>query len=246
VHLRNKWLRQHSIQVGAAAVALVMIGVMVLFLRTPWHDDIITTFENGGAPEQSAADMGISNVPSAWYTDWPKHLCGADMDGSRALHAPDCDNMFYFALPCPDFDESGQIAANIKQSGWKVESEQESAFKNKWIQVEYGDKSVYLQWEDVGPLAPTSKGDCDYVFGDNRPAQEKGLKDGVNNDDDPSNDVPNSALDISPQAFMYLTGQTFAQVYDQGQIKTSWRFVDAEDVPDGPWKINVTVSPPDW
>lgn len=235
--------------IARAMLVLALIVAAVALIprtyQTDWHEGITTTYENGGAPPQDG-DMGIPNIPSAWYTDWAKHLCGVDHDGSRALDASGCDNLYYFALPCPDFDEDGQIVANIARSPWSVKSPDESAFKNKWIAVKYEDTTVYAQWADVGPLAPGADDDCDYVFGHDRPAQEAGIKAGVNKDKDPGNDVPFSGLDISPRAFMDLTGKSFAEIDDLGFIKANWRFVEADEVPDGPWKINVTTSGPDW
>ena len=106
---------------------------------------------------------------------------------------------------------------------------EESAFKNRWIQVNLrlGSliRTVFVQWQDVGPLYTD---DCKYVFGGERPRQER------------TGDVE-SALDLSPAAFKYLVGDLSI-----GQLKTEWRFVDDVEVPPGPWTKNITTAGPDW
>jgi hypothetical protein len=196
------------------------------------HRNVLTTWFRGGTPA-GVGDRGTSNVKSAWYKDWRLHLGGADT-GQLALTRPGLDNLYYFALPCPDYNEQGIIPAHIDQAraaGLSLPAtidKNHSAFKNLWIQVRYGSKTVYAQWEDVGPLGPNVKNDCAYVFGSSRPLQEK-------------TKTIDSALDLSPSAYSYLQSNL-----DTGVIKTSWAFVSAEAVPDGPWKANVTTAGPDW
>jgi hypothetical protein len=196
------------------------------------HRNILTTWFRGGTPA-GVGDRGTSNVDSAWYKDWRVHLGGTDT-GQLALTRPGLDNLYYFALPCPDYNEQGIIPAHIDQAraaGLSLPAtidKNHSAFKNLWIQVRYGSKTVYAQWEDVGPLGPNVKNDCAYVFGSSRPLQEK-------------TKTIDSALDLSPSAYSYLQSNL-----DTGVIKTSWAFVSAEAVPDGPWKANVTTAGPDW
>lgn len=196
------------------------------------HRNVLTTWFRAGTPA-GVGDRGTSNVGSAWYKDWAKHLGGADT-GQLALVRAGHDNLYYFALPCPDYDERGVIANHLelaRQAGLTIPAtleKNQSAFKNLWIQVKYGDKIVYAQWEDVGPLGPNVPNDCSYVFGDTRAAQEK-------------TKTIDSALDLSPSAFTHLQPNL-----DRGIIKASWAFVAADDVPAGPWKENVTTAGPDW
>lgn len=191
------------------------------------HENIVTTWFQAGAPA-GPDDLGISNESSAWYSDWSQHMCTVDSDGSRELGQKGCDNLYYFALPCADYDEAGPIPEHIEMSPWKSEVGG-SAFKNRWIQVnlQLGSliRTVFVQWQDVGPLYTD---DCEYVFGEERPRQER------------TGDVE-SALDISPAAFKYLVGDLSI-----GRFKTEWHFVDEAEVPPGPWTKNITTARPDW
>lgn len=196
------------------------------------HRNVLTTWFRGGTPAGDG-DRGTSNIDSAWYKDWRTQLGSAD-NGRLALVRPGKDNLYYFALPCPDYNDAGLISANIEKArsaGILLPTsiaKGQSAFKNLWIQVKYGDKTVYAQWEDVGPLGPNVADDCPYVLGDARPLQEKTKS-------------IDSALDLSPTAFTYLNNNL-----DKGVIKASWAFVAAESVPDGPWKATITTAGPDW
>lgn len=191
------------------------------------HENIVTTWFQAGAPA-GPDDQGISNESSAWYSNWAQHMCGVDSDGSRELKQKGCDNLYYFALPCADYDESGPIPEHIAMSPWK-DQDGGSAFKNRWIQVNLrlGSliRTVFAQWQDVGPLYTD---DCEYVFGQARPRQEH------------TGEVE-SALDLSPAAFEYLVGELSI-----GQFKTEWLFVDESRVPPGPWAENITTAGPDW
>lgn len=207
------------------------------FKWNDWHEAIETTFEQGGTPA-GEKDDGISNESNAWLSSWSLHLGGPDLEGSRALVLPGLDNLFYGAVPCPDFNSNGLLTDNISMSPWDAPPAGQSAFKNRWIEVKYHDQSVFVQWEDVGPLPQDSPDDCDYVFKGARPAYLT----------DP-NDVhqTHSGLDISPLAFKRLTGlTTLAEIQNLGLIVTNWRFVDAADVPPGDWLANVTTGPPNW
>lgn len=191
------------------------------------HKNIVTTWFQAGAPA-GPDDQGISNESSAWYSDWAQHMCGVDTDGSRKLNKQGCDNLYYFALPCADYNEVGPIREHIAMSPWESE-DGGSAFKNRWIQVNLllGSvvRTVFVQWQDVGPLYTD---DCEYVFGRERPRQER------------TGDVE-SALDLSPAAFKYLVGDLSI-----GMFKTEWFFVDESRVPPGPWTENITTAGPDW
>lgn len=188
------------------------------------HRDIATTYFQAGMPA-GEADHGISNESSAWYDDWAKHMCGVDREGTRAVIRAGCDNLYYAALPCADFDTNGPILAHRQVAPWKAKTSS-SVFKNRWIRVSTGDKTVYVQWEDVGPLY---ENDCRYVFGSSRPRQE-------------SSGEVDSALDISPAAFKVLADGDLSI----GIIKTDWEFVDFSQVPPGPWRENITTAAPDW
>jgi hypothetical protein len=94
------------------------------------------------------------------------------------------------------------------------------ATKNQWIKITKGNTVAYAQWEDVGPF---QENDAAYVFGTARP------RNAINN---------HAGLDLSPAVATFLNLQDIDTV--------SWQFVNAGDVPDGPWKQVVTTSQIDW
>ena len=92
----------------------------------------------------------------------------------------------------------------------------DSAVKNQWVKIISGSSTCYAQWEDVGPFG---EDDVRYVFGMKRPRN-------------PTNN--HAGLDVSP-AVRDCLGLV------DGVTPTSWRFVDAADVPPGPWQTIVTT-----
>jgi len=92
--------------------------------------------------------------------------------------------------------------------------------KNRWIKISKGDKVAYAQWEDVGPFEIN---DHRYVFGDSFPKNEINSKAG---------------LDISPAVRDYLELK--------GVDTVDWKFVNSNDVPEGPWTKIVTESQIYW
>jgi hypothetical protein len=191
------------------------------------HDNITATvFWIGEAADES--NDFISNVPTAWDDDASQRFGGYDgaagadssvRDVPRDEHGivtefTPLHNPFYFALPAAEFDENGLIEGAREQSPWADEpvSDDESLFKGRWVQVTAGENTVFAQWMDVGP---NSEDDYGYVFGDGsqQPKNDFGLRAGI---------------DLSPAAAISLG-------FDDGGIEVSWQFVDAADVPDGPW-----------
>lgn len=193
----------------------------------PLHKNISTTYFWAGE-EAGEDNKNISNLPSAWDDDWVKHFGGVDNPKKRnglmvASFAPK-ENSFYFALPYNDFDEKGNrkkdVGKIIPWANSKKWGVAESMCKNQWIKVTKGGKTAYAQWEDVGPFG---EDDSAYVFGGAKPKSK-------------TNET--AGLDVSPAVKDYLS---------LGDIdKTDWQFVDAKDVPDGPWKQKVTSSQISW
>lgn len=195
--------------------------------KYPLHKNISTTLfwvGEGSGPE----NMYISNVPSAWADDWVKEFGGVDSPKKRNGYLPakftPKENPFYFALPYNDFNEFGQRrndAAKIipwaKSRKWK---DNESMVKNQWIKITKNGKSAYAQWEDVGPL---HSNDAAYVFGSADPKAKFNQ---------------NVGLDVSLAVNDYLNLSDID--------KTDWQFVDARDVPDGPWKKIISTSQTNW
>jgi hypothetical protein len=196
-------------------------------IQYPMHKNISTTYFWAG--ESADGDnKNISNAPSAWDDDWKNHFGGVDNPRKRnglvvADFAPK-ENSFYFALPYNDFDNKGKRKKDVGQvipwansKKWGVA---ESMCKNQWIKITKGDKVAYAQWADVGPFGEDDSG---YVFGGAKPKSKT-------NDD--------AGLDVSPAV------KDFLGLSDID--KTDWQFVDAKDVPDGPWKETITTSQISW
>lgn len=228
----SRWNRKTIITAAATAGALLVAGVTALILtrqegepetsKYPWHENINTTvFWVGEAADESNGH--IHNRSSTWVVEWEEAFGGVDDPERRCDHLP-CDftpkeNPFYAALPYNDIDGSCQAKSSQKEIPWynpnSPTKEGDSEIKNRWLEVVHNGMTAYVQLQDAGPFG---EDDFDYVFGDSPPDYEVGL-------------------DVSPATASYLK----MSGYDQ----TDWRFVDAEDVPDGPWKQIVTTSPPD-
>ena len=84
-----------------------------------------------------------------------------------------------------------------------------SSCKGRWLQIVYGKKVCYAQWEDCGPFTTN---DWQYVFGNQRPKNSKNKAAG---------------LDVSPAVRDYLGMPSTATVH--------WRFIDFARIPRGPW-----------
>ncbi len=185
-----------------------------------WHSVRATVFWVG---EAASADNGyIHNVSSAWMSDWVSAFGGIDDPSNRCGHSP-CgftpkENPFYAALPFGDYTENG-MKSNLSVVPWYAGpvANGQSILKNRWLQVSFNGKTVYVQWEDVGPF---NDDDHQYVFGSSAPQYAQ------------------AGLDLSPAAANYLG------IGGAGTV--SWRFVDASQVPAGPWRSIVTTSAPSW
>lgn len=162
----------------------------------------------------------ISNNQSAWDGNWEAHYGGYDDPSDRKGFYPGNftpkENPFYFAVPYNDFDKNG-----IKKSnGLITGSICEPICKNAWIRITKGNKTVYSQWEDVGPF---EENDTNYVFGEGSPVNK------INN---------NAGLDVSPAVRDYLGLKDIDSI--------DWQFVNSKDVPNGPWKDIMTDSQVSW
>lgn len=192
----------------------------------PVHSGISTTFFWIGE-DASDDNKDISNSPSAWDDSWKKHFGGTDDPKKRDGYFPSKfmpkENPFYVALPYNDFDQKGKRKSDVgKVIPWATESlaADESFCKNRWVKVMKGDKVAYAQWEDVGPFG---EDDSEYVFGSATPKSKTNK---------------HAGLDVSPAVRDFL-GLKDVDI-------TDWAFVEASDVPDGPWKQIVTTSGVFW
>lgn len=183
------------------------------------HSDItVTVFWVG--EDASGENGNISNHSSAWDEDWVKHYGGVDSPDDRSGSMPSGftpkENPFYIALPYNDIDETGNQKSIMPCKSFSLQPEEQQQCKNTWIEIIYRNKTVYAQWEDVGPFG---EDDANYVFGIAKPVNTKSTAAGI---------------DVSPAVRDYL-GLNDVSIVD-------WRFVKSVDVPSGPWKSIVTTS----
>lgn len=186
------------------------------------HENIVTTIFWAG--ESGGSDNGnIPNSASAWDETWAARFGGVDDPGSRNGYNPagftPKENPFYVALPYNDLNAQGNRKATAAycRELQPYPDDRYSFCKNIWVAITKQGKTVYAQWEDVGPF---NEDDAAYVFGTAKPANTQGAQAG---------------LDVSPAVRDALGLQDVD--------RTSWRFVTAADVPDGPWKQTISTYP---
>jgi hypothetical protein len=189
--------------------------------RAPVHEEIITTVFWVG--ERATLKGHASNFDSAWDQRWKENFGGLDSPVYRNGFFParfrPKQNPFYVALPFNDISNPEHVEVHpILQffKAKKVSRKVSSVCKNQWVQIEYRGRTCYAQWQDVGPLYTN---DYRYVFLGEEPRAHR-------------SDM--AGLDISPAVRDYFNFK--------GYDRTSWRFVDESEVPDGPWKKIVTRS----
>jgi hypothetical protein len=120
-------------------------------------------------------------------------------------------NPFYVALPYNDVTK-GRTKPESEGIPWFRDAfvkAGKSVCKGRWVAIQHGRRVAYAQWEDCGPFRTDH---FNYVFGKERP--KPNLNQGA-------------GLDVSPAIRDYL-GMAGKDVCD-------WKFVDARDVPEGPW-----------
>lgn len=187
-------------------------------IRYPWKVDIVTTvFWIGELPTRNNP---TPNTVSAWDMRWTSNFGGYDnpdpnrREGFLPKGFVPGENPFYFALPYNDISRTGTKASARAAIPWFEETyyrNGRTVLKGRWIAIRKGDKVCYAQWEDVGPFETD---DWEYVFGDKRPKTTKNR---------------GAGLDVSPAVRDYLD-------FGGGYGTVDWRFVDVDEVPEGPWK----------
>jgi len=141
------------------------------------------------------------------------------------------ENPFYLDLPYDDVNNktafkdrcsvvpwaSQYPASDCKNAGF-------SYLKNHWVAITGPNGATcYGQIEDAGPFKYDDEA---YVFGTAKPQSKQ---------------ANNAGLDVSPA----LNGCLGFKELDGDSDRVSWRFVDALQVPAGPWTRIVTSSPVD-
>lgn len=190
----------------------------------PWKTHITATIFWCG--EQPTQNNPTPNCKSSWDTKWAENFGGYDdPDPSKRIanHAtgefrpknfiPKL-NPFYIALPYNDVAGWGRHKPEASRViPWFSRMRPDpgkTVLKGRWLQIYYNNRSCFAQWEDCGPWVTD---DWSYVFGKSAPKTQRNGSAGI---------------DISPSIRDYLG-------VSSGQ-KVHWRFVEASQVPYGPWK----------
>lgn len=155
-------------------------------------------------------------------------------------------NPFYLDLPYDDVNDSTAFKERCQVIPWAgadnaatgvdhCADSNYSYMKNRWVEMTGPNGSTcYGQIEDAGPSSGSLYHDANYVFGksDARPANKQFSGDSSQG----------AGMDVSPA----LNGCLGFAELDGDSDHVSWRFVDREDVPAGPWLNVVTASGVKW
>ena len=186
--------------------------------KYPWKTNIVTTIFWIGEP--AGGNNPVHNVSSSWDLNWETSYGGYDNPnpGARSGYRPASfiprQNPFYVALPYNDVTHGSTKPEARQFIPWFRDAfveEGKSVCRDRWLAIRntVNGKICYAQWSDCGPFRTDH---YNYVFGPERP--KPNLNGGA-------------GLDISPAVRDYL-GLGSNDV-------TDWKFVDAREVPNGPW-----------
>ena len=190
----------------------------------PWKTYVTSTIFWIG--EQPTQNNPTPNCKSSWDTAWAINFGGYDdpePSNRIANHAtgefrpkafvPKL-NPFYIALPYNDVqDYKTHKTEASRVIPWFMRARPlpgKTVCKGKWVQIFCNNRSCYAQWEDCGPWVTD---DWEYVFGSKPP---KTTQNG------------SAGIDLSPAIRDYFGMRSGDKVH--------WRFVEAGQVPYGPWK----------
>lgn len=211
--------------------------------RYPLHTGIVaTTFWVGEIFDPHSPNG--SQVISTYDAHWLRHYGGCDgvVTGGRCqtqrrvaangffptLMNPR-ENPFYLDLPFDDVNDAAAFSQRARFIPWAHDRgyaghAHDPAFsymKNRWVKLTRDGRTCYGQIEDAGPGVYD---DYRYVFGagDPRPASRL---------------YNRAGLDVSPA----LTGCLGFSELNGDDNRVDWQFVDAAEVPTGPWTRLVTT-----
>lgn len=190
----------------------------------PWKTRITCTIFWIG--EQPSGRNQTPNHASSWDRNWAENFGGYD-DPDPANRIADFRtgefrpkafvpklNPFYVALPYNDvlnhLSHKPEASRVIPWFSRMNPLPGDTVCKGRWVQIHRNGRSCYAQWEDCGPWVTD---DWPYVFGNRPPKNQENGKAGI---------------DFSPAVRDYLGIRSGQQVH--------WRFIEASDVPYGPWK----------
>lgn len=209
---------------GARAMDPVRPVAPTTRILYPWKTHITCTIFWVG--EQPTARNPTPNCKSSWDVNWAANFGGYD-DPNPANRIANHStgefrpkgfipklNPFYVALPYNDVlnhrTHKPEAARVIPWFARMRPAPGKTVLKGRWVQMYRNGRSCYAQWEDCGPWTTD---DWEYVFGNKPPKTRQN---------------GGAGIDISPSVRDYLGIKS-------GQ-KVHWRFVEAAQVPYGPWK----------
>jgi len=176
----------------------------------PWKRNIITTYFWNGHNKNSFTST--VNYDSAWDQRWHENYGGEDDPKNRHKDFTPKNfiptlNPFYVALPFNDVKYPELAKKWVPWYSRDFKKRMESVCKGKWLAIHYNGRVCFGTWQDVGPFRYDNAA---YIFGDG-----------------PVNTPTGAGLDVSPaiRDFLGLPGKA----------KCDWRFVEASEVPPGPW-----------
>lgn len=190
----------------------------------PWKTHVTSTIFWIG--EQPTQNNPTPNCKSSWDVAWAINFGGYDdpkPENRIANHqtgefrpkgfVPKL-NPFYIALPYNDvINHAAHKPEASRVIPWFMRLNPrpgKTVCKGKWIQIYFKGRSCYAQWEDCGPWVTD---DWEYVFGNKPPKTRQN---------------GGAGIDLSPSVRDYLGLRSGEKVH--------WRFVEAGQVPYGPWK----------
>ncbi|EDY16503.1 hypothetical protein CfE428DRAFT_5926 [Chthoniobacter flavus Ellin428] len=195
--------------------------------KYPWKTQIVTTVFWVGEP--AGGNNPVHNFSSSWDLNWEQSYGGFDNPNpaSRRNYIPanfvPRQNPFYIALPYNDVTHGTTKPESKVVIPWfrdEFRQEGQSVCHDHWIAIRNSaGKTCYAQWSDCGPFRTDH---WQYVFGNEKPRPN--LNGGA-------------GLDVSPAVRDYLQLSS--------TDVTDWKFVDALEVPNGPWALygdNNTVA----
>jgi hypothetical protein len=184
-----------------------------------------------------------SQVISTYDSHWMVHFGGCDgivvagacqtevrtaANGYFPTSMTPMQNPFYLDLPFDDVNDRTAFAERATVVPWAndpayaaiAKNPNYSLMKNRWVEITDNGNTCYGQIEDAGP---GQYHDAAYVFGSSAPANKR---------------YGGAGMDVSPA----LNGCLGFKELDGDTDHVSWRFVEAQDVPPGPWTTLVTTS----
>lgn len=206
-------LREWTLQHVQPKVTTSGSGIST-FGKYPWKTNIVTTVFWVG--ERPTANNPTPNCKSSWDQNWARNFGGTDHPTLRNGYLPKGfaprQNPFYVALPYNDTTRGTTKHEARKVIPWFKQAfvrPGKSVLKGRWVAIRHNGRIAYAQWEDCGPFRTDH---WQYVFGNERPLPN--LNQGA-------------GLDVSPAVRDYLGLK--------GKDVCDWKFVEARDVPPGPW-----------